>query len=189
MKWNAPPNPREFVLASRRLLLDPVTELPGPALLTDRLEVALARARRERRGVAVFVLHDVAGSPGPGLREMAERLQHAVRPDDTVSRICGRTFVVVCNQIDDRLDAEAVGERLMEYVGPGCRVGVVLGTPADDARDLLLIAADRAVAAAPKRRSGGRASMPAAWATNSTCRPRFDESAVFRDGSSPQLVA
>ena len=171
MEYKAPPNPREFVLASRRVLLDPVTGLPGPALLVDRIEMALARARRERHGIAVYVLYDVVGTPGPGIREMAAQLQSVIRPDDTVSRVTGRTFVVLCNNIDTRADADGVAARLMDHVGDGCRLGLAMGTAADDARDLLSAAAYRAVGAFPKRR------MP------------HDEPVRRTDGEYPQLVA
>jgi GGDEF domain-containing protein len=152
MERKAPTDPREFVLASRLALLDPVTGLPGPALLVDRIEMALARARREHSGIAVYVLYDVVGTPGPAVRETALRLQHAVGPDDTVSRVAGRTFVVVGNAIDTRAVADRVAARLMDHVGDGCRLGLALGTVADDPRELLSTAAHRAVGAMPKGR-------------------------------------
>ena len=144
------PNPRQFILASKRVLLDPVTRLPDPALLLDRVEMALARARRDRGRVAVFVLYDVAGTEGPGIREVGDRLQSVVRPDDTVSRVAGRTFVVVCNHTDTDAAADTIGARLLDHVGRGCRMGRALGTAEDDARDLLAAAAYRAVGATPK---------------------------------------
>ena len=108
-------------------LVDPLTGLPGPALLVDRVEVALARARRTVRRVAVFVLYDVCGigSSDPPVRELAERLRAAVRPDDTVARVANRTFVVVCNEIELEREAVRIAYRLLDLVGDcvPCRHG------------------------------------------------------------------
>jgi GGDEF domain-containing protein len=144
------PNPRQFVLASQRVLLDPLTGLPGPALLVDRVEMALIRARRQRKRVAVFVLYDAAPEPGPPVVEVAERLRAVTRPDDTVARVAGRTFVVVCNELPKDTAADGIRARLYDGADAGCRVGLALGTGADDASGLLTTAAERAAAATPK---------------------------------------
>ena len=154
----------EFLLVPQVALVDPLTGLPGPALLLDRVEVALARARRTVRRVAVFVLYDVCGigSSDPPVRELAERLRAAVRPDDTVARVANRTFVVVCNEIELEREAVRIAFRLLDLVGDSCRVGMALGRGCDPARDVLARAANRALSAFPKARmrAGHRREAP-----------------------------
>jgi len=80
---------------------DPLTDLPNRRLFLDRLELAMARARRYGCGVAVVFLdvddlkpvNDRYGHPAGDqlLRELARRLRSSVRKSDTVARIGGRS--------------------------------------------------------------------------------------------------
>jgi diguanylate cyclase (GGDEF)-like protein len=137
-------------------LFDPATRLARPALLRDRLEVALARAARTRRHVGVLFV-DVhvpddlpagSGSSFDVLPLIAGRLRSAVRPDDTVGRVGEFEFVVICNEVTDQADVEAVADRLRSVIGVrvfldetrsvlSARIEVRLGRPRDHARDLL----------------------------------------------------
>ena len=113
-------------------LLDSVTGLPGWSLLIDRTEVALARARRNGRDVAVFVLEYPHFSTGPyDARRVAEVLQSRVRPDDTLARIGPRRFAVVCNDIGQDEDAATVAHRLVYGSGLECGLGVALSGDLD----------------------------------------------------------
>ena len=107
-------------------LHDPLTGLPNRTLALDRLAQALARRRRERIDVAVFVL-DVDGfklindSLGHAagdevLLALAPRLTAAVRTTDTVARLGGDEFVVICPDVDAARGATDVAERLAAAV-------------------------------------------------------------------------
>ena len=84
---------------------DALTGLPNRALLSDRLRMAIAHARRTGRGFTVLALdldgfkkvNDALGH-GAGdtlLREAACRLQKALRDNDTLARVGGDEFMAV----------------------------------------------------------------------------------------------
>ena len=104
---------------------DTLTGLPNRSLVLDRLEQALARRTGGgRRAGVLFVdldrfkrVNDTLGHAvgDEVLMRIGERLQAAVRPADTVGRLAGDEFVVVC---DDVTPAELleVAERLAAVV-------------------------------------------------------------------------
>jgi diguanylate cyclase (GGDEF)-like protein/PAS domain S-box-containing protein len=111
---------------TRLALYDPLTELPNRTLMYDHLSGALARADRHERAVAVLYLdidnfkdiNDLHGhSVGDAvLIEAAQRLRGCLRDSDTVARMGGEEFVIVCEDVtgDDPRDIDALVQRLSE---------------------------------------------------------------------------
>jgi len=108
---------------------DQLTGLPMRALLNDRMEVALARARRDRTQVAVMMLdldHFKRVNDSLGhhvgdelLQGVARRLCETVRGSDTVARLGGDEFVVLLPALGTRADAERIAGNIIERVsGP-----------------------------------------------------------------------
>jgi len=101
---------------------DYLTGLPNRFLLRDRLQKNLACARRNRDFVAVLFIdldrfkniNDSLGhSVGDNLlQQVAERLSHCVRQNDTVSRLGGDEFIMVLNDIPSRTDAEKIAQKV-----------------------------------------------------------------------------
>jgi diguanylate cyclase (GGDEF)-like protein/PAS domain S-box-containing protein len=111
---------------AHQALHDALTQLPNRALIIDRLEQAVARLGRERSRLAVLLvdvdrfksLNDTWG-PEVGdevLVEVSRRLRRSVRLGDTVGRIGGDQFLVLCVASGDG-DAEAMAERVVTSVG------------------------------------------------------------------------
>ena len=126
-------------------LHDSLTRLPNRALLMDRLDVALARSRRERREVAVLCcgldgfkhVNDTAGHTDGDLvlQEIAQRLQRMLRDGDTVARVGGDEFVIIVEPwnreesqlVNDPLAVETPDAMLAALVA--VRIGEALSEP------------------------------------------------------------
>jgi diguanylate cyclase (GGDEF)-like protein/PAS domain S-box-containing protein len=108
----------------RLAMHDPLTGLPNRYLLQDRLETALARARRANNKVVVLfvdvdhfkLVNDSLGhSTGDTLLvQLSTRLARLSRAGDTVARFGGDEFVVVCEGVSDASEADAIGQRLLK---------------------------------------------------------------------------
>jgi diguanylate cyclase (GGDEF)-like protein/PAS domain S-box-containing protein len=106
-------------------LHDPLTGLANRTLLRDRLEQALARSERGDGATGVLFVdlddfkqvNDLYGHAigDSVLVELGSRLRAAVRPSDTVARMGGDEFVVICEQVDEGA-AVALGRRVQEAV-------------------------------------------------------------------------
>jgi diguanylate cyclase (GGDEF)-like protein len=102
---------------------DPLTGLPNRVLFDDRLEVALARARRNGWNVCVMYLDldrfkDVNDSLGHAagdelLRSVARRLRDTVREEDTIARLGGDEFTLLLPQMPTRETVAVVAEKLV----------------------------------------------------------------------------
>lgn len=118
---------REAARARARLLhaasTDPLTGLSNRRGLEERLEEL--KEKDASANVAVFTvdldafkqINDREGHPSGDmvLRHVADRLTGAVRLGDTVARVGGDEFVVVCPG-QDRTEAMAIADRLLERV-------------------------------------------------------------------------
>lgn len=103
---------------------DPLTKLPNRTLFKDRLSVALSRAKRQDRLMAVlFVdvdnfkrINDSLGhSAGDTvLQHIAERLKSTMRDSDTTARYAGDEFALLVEDLTDRNGAGALAKRICE---------------------------------------------------------------------------
>ena len=101
---------------------DGLTHLPNRALFSDRLQQALAAAKRERNHLALMFLdldkfkpiNDTYGHAVGDLllKEAAQRIQDCLRASDTAARIGGDEFVVLLPVIEAEQDAGIVGEKI-----------------------------------------------------------------------------
>jgi diguanylate cyclase (GGDEF)-like protein len=124
----------------RRAMQDSLTQLPNRDLLLDRLERALSRLARESGSVGVIfvdldgfkAINDRHGHAGGDqlLAEVARRLQREMRQADTVGRLGGDEFLVICEMIETEQELAGVCERILGAFRAPLRVGdepVVLG--------------------------------------------------------------
>jgi len=113
---------------------DALTGLPTRTLFHDRLGVALARALRNRRKVALLMVdldhfkkvNDLHGHyvGDELLVQVAKRLQSSVRGYDTVARMGGDEFVVLLDDLLHVEQAEVIAEKLIMAL----QAPVLLGT-------------------------------------------------------------
>ena len=102
---------------------DALTGLPNRRLLADRVEVALAQAKRDGTPFALLFLNldrfnhinETLGRVFGDrvLLDVADRIRGCVREVDTVARLSGDEFVVLANGVDER-GAETAAWRVME---------------------------------------------------------------------------
>lgn len=112
---------------------DPLTDLPNRIMFEDRLEQALAHARRNGTLLALFFLdldnfkaindhhgHQIGDRV---LRVVAKRLVTCVRSTDTVARLCGDEFTVILQGLDRIQDIRQVAQKILEGLTPPIRLG------------------------------------------------------------------
>ena len=160
----------------RMATFDTLTDLPNRRTLTERMEVAIATASRNRTLFAILFLdldgfkmiNDSLGhSVGDEvLKAFSQRLLRCVRGGDTVARLGGDEFVVMLTDIQSARDAETVASSMLERMRHGVwsdgqplqvvpSVGISL-YPQDGATvETLLMNADAAMYEAKR---GGRGS-------------------------------
>jgi diguanylate cyclase (GGDEF)-like protein/PAS domain S-box-containing protein len=107
---------------AHQALHDALTGLPNRALFLDRLEQALRRARRQAGAVAVLfvdldrfkLINDSFGHAAGDrlLCDVAARMDHALRPADTIARFGGDELVVLCEGLDGEAGARAIAHRI-----------------------------------------------------------------------------
>ncbi len=124
---------------------DALTGLPNRILLQDRLDKALAGARRRKDKVALLFLDldgfkNINDSLGHSvgdllLQEVSERLKGWAREQDTVARVGGDEFLIVLSGVKDIPDAAVAAQRLMDAMtaafvvqghslSVGCSIGI-----------------------------------------------------------------
>jgi diguanylate cyclase (GGDEF)-like protein/PAS domain S-box-containing protein len=144
-------------------LRDVLTGLANRVLLGDRLEQALADARRTGAQLGVLfidldgfkAINDTFGHAVGDrvLQQVTRQLQAALREGDTAARLGGDEFVVVCPDVSTPHELDVIRARMQDHVTTsveldgttiaiGASIGAVLGTGADAARELLRAADD-----------------------------------------------
>ena len=145
---------------------DALTGLPNRTLLSDRLEHALARTRRQRNRVAVLfvdldnfkVVNDSLGHEAGDqlLTAVAERLQGCIRAGDTVARLGGDEFVLLLEEVQGTQEVTCAAERVVEALAAPVvlagrdvftagSIGIAISQGAEESADSLLRDADTAM--------------------------------------------
>ena len=158
---------------------DALTGLPNRRLLADRMQQALARAKRNHSRVAILFLdldgfkpiNDQLGHEygDIALVEVARRLTEVVRESDTLARVGGDEFVYMFADLADDAedDVAHIAQKCITAVSKpielkntpcsiGVSIGIAIGNGTCDA-DQLLITADMAMYEAKNNGRGGYA--------------------------------
>ena len=106
-----------------RSVHDSLTGLPNRILLIERMEHAIVRSGRTKKVVAVLFMdlddfkkvndrhgHQVGDEL---LVAVAERIATLLRPGDTLARLSGDEFVILCEELDDVSQVEIVASRVV----------------------------------------------------------------------------
>lgn len=150
---------------------DVLTDLPNRLLLFDRLEMAIAHAKRQQRLLAVCYLDldgfkpvndnfgHIAGDQV--LQRVAKRLLKAVRNSDTVARLGGDEFVILLSDFDKVDHCKYLLNRILKEIARPIQlnntltnvtasVGVTLFPHDESEPELLIHHADQAMYQAKK---------------------------------------
>ncbi|SFK92675.1 putative bifunctional diguanylate cyclase/phosphodiesterase [Geodermatophilus ruber] len=111
---------------------DALTGLPNRRLLRDRIDQALARSAQDRTLIAVFFIDldhfkHVNDSRGHAvgdevLAQLARRLRAQLRGTDTLARVGGDEFVVVCEGLTSAAQADEIAAGLADRLTGGLEV-------------------------------------------------------------------
>jgi diguanylate cyclase (GGDEF)-like protein len=166
------------VALTERVTHDALTGLPNRALVVDRIEQALAVAKRSHQCTAVLFVdldlfkhvNDTRGHAAGDalLQRVADRLVGVLRPMDTVGRIGGDEFIVLAPEVDGHLHAADLSARLIAELSREDRsrrvervaasIGIAVSVGGRGTAETLLHEADTAMYRA-KSRGGARSEM------------------------------
>jgi len=145
---------------------DQLTDLPNRTLMSDRLDQALAQARRHEKSVGVIYfdldgfkqVNDTLGhSAGDELLiQVAGRVAQLIRETDTLARVGGDEFVLVQTDLDDKSGAEILAKKITQemsipftldsnQVSVSCSIGIALYPEDDSGAEKLVSHADQAM--------------------------------------------
>jgi diguanylate cyclase (GGDEF)-like protein len=165
--------------ARETALHDALTGLPNRTLLVQRLVHAVLRCRRSEKLVAILfadldrfkVINDTYGHHVGDelLVAVAGRLSELLRPGDTLARLAGDEFVILCEDLENTSQVEPLATRIDEALGRpfvlsgievqvSASVGIAFAGRGDDVPEQILQDADTAMYQA-KRRGGARHGM------------------------------
>jgi diguanylate cyclase (GGDEF)-like protein/PAS domain S-box-containing protein len=144
---------------------DPLTDLLNRSAIAEQIDAALARSSRTKTNVAACFIdldhfkpvNDRYGHPvgDQVLVEVANRLRAQVRAGDSVARVGGDEFIVLCESFVDTADAARIAERIavslnepyrcdVGLIECGASIGVASARPGE-AQTQLLARADEAL--------------------------------------------
>lgn len=102
---------------------DPLTGLPGLAVLIDRLRPAISRAQNVKHGGALYLIdihnfsrlvHELGtDSKEKIILEAANRIRRAISDSDTAARITEQLFAVVAQDLQDDGQVDSLATRLL----------------------------------------------------------------------------
>ena len=111
---------------------DPLTGLSNRVQLQERLDQALARARRRDSFLTIMCIdldrfkeiNDTLGHRAGDvlLQEVAKRLRSCVRETDTIARVGGDEFVIVAEDLDQPTDAVHLARRICQLLSMAFKV-------------------------------------------------------------------
>ena len=151
---------------TRRATHDTLTGLPNRSLIRERLAHALQRSRRSGMSVSLLfvdldgfkLINDSHGHEAGDemLKAVAARLIEQVRPGDTVGRLAGDEFVVLCDQVEQPLGMSVLAARINDVLRQPIvfkgvdlfvtgSIGVAIGNGSTHSADDLLRYADTAM--------------------------------------------
>jgi diguanylate cyclase (GGDEF)-like protein/PAS domain S-box-containing protein len=145
---------------------DLLTEMPNRTLLKDRLELAIAQAKRNRQVLAVMFLdldrfklvNDTLGHTVGDrlLKAVSKRLKNCIRDADTLARFGGDEFAVLLPEVKTRDDVAVVGNKILDNLNNpfkvdghelfvGASIGISMYPEAGDSGEALIQNADIAM--------------------------------------------
>ena len=112
---------------------DSLTGLPNRIMAEDRLQQALALARRSGKHVAVMALdidrfksiNDTLGHPAGDalLQQFSQRFTARLRETDTMARIGGDEFIIMLPELARREEAAMVAQKLLDALSEPFQLG------------------------------------------------------------------
>ena len=112
---------------------DNLTGLANRNLLNDRIDQAIAWAKRQNFSVGLLLLdldHFKLINDGSGhgagdavLRQVAQRLTRCVRETDTVARLGGDEFVVILTDLPETEDVDVIAAKILSTLSRSFEVG------------------------------------------------------------------
>jgi diguanylate cyclase (GGDEF)-like protein len=107
-------------------LHDALTGLPNRILLLELIEHALLARRRSGKEVAVLFIDldgfkKVNDSSGHQVGDalliaVSARISHMLRPGDTLARLSGDEFIIVCEGLDQEIQIDAIAARIVDAI-------------------------------------------------------------------------
>jgi diguanylate cyclase (GGDEF)-like protein len=158
-------------------LHDALTGLPNRILMLERLDHAFRRGRRSEKVSAVFFIDlnrfkEVNDTHGHQVGDellvaVAERLAGVLRPGDTLARLYGDEFVILCEDLGDPSQADSIAARVDgamvdpfalsdREVSITASIGLAFAGRGSDDPEQLLHDADRAMYRTKRQRAAPR---------------------------------